>query len=260
MFNSATHKWTVLPECPKASFSIAVVNRQLTAIGGKESDKATNTLLSLPQDRPGIFQQKWIQQLPPMTYCRNNPAVATTNTSLIVAGGFCPDDNTKAPVEVLDTQTLRWFTVASLPHPLHQATATICGGRLYIGGGYSIFSSTKSVVMCEVKDLQSHSLATGPRSPVWKEIAPLPVVFSSLVAFQGQLLAVGGSTTRDNNGSTSKVRQYDATTNSWKIISQMKMKRAYSLAAVLPNNTLMVCGGNTPRSYSTHSVEIASLI
>ena len=264
IFNSRTGGWTVLPECPKKFFSIAVVNGQLTAIGGKESDKSTKTLLSLPQDRLGIFQQKWIQQLPPMTYCHNSPAVATTNTSLIVAGGWGPDEK-KAPVEVLDTQTLRWSTVASLPHPLYQATATICGDSLYIGGGYP--GPTKSVVMCELKDLlqsQQQSLLTRLHlsgiPPVWKEFAPLPVFLSSLVTFQGQLLAVGGSTTGFRTDSTSRVRQYDAATNSWKVISQMKMKRRYSLAAVLPNNTLLVCGGNTPCGDTTNSVEIAALI
>ena len=268
MFNSAIQKWTILPECPKKYFSVAVVNGQLTAIGGRQSDKDTNTLLSLPQDRPGIFQQKWIKHLPPMTYCHNSPPVATTNTSLIVAGGH-GQDREKAPVEVLDIQTLRWFTVASLPYPLWQATATICGDRLYISAAYP--GPTKSVVMCEMKDLlqsqpQPESQSLLPRlhlsssPPVWKEVAPLPVIWSSLITFQGQLLAVGGGITAHNTDSTSKVRQYDTATNSWKVISQMKMKRAYFLAAVLPNNTLMVCGGNTPYSDTTNSVEIASLV
>jgi serine/threonine protein kinase len=259
MFNSRTGQWTELLECPKRFFSIAVVNGQLRAIGGEQSYKATNTLLSLPQDRPGVFQQKWIEQFPPMTYCRNAPTVATTNTSLIVAGGAGPNQE-KAPVEVMDIQTLQWSTVASLPHPLWQASATICGNRLYIGGGYSTGGyATKSVVMCEVKDLlqsQPQSLATrlglSSSPPVWKEVAPLPVVQSSLVTFQGQLLAVGGG----NPHSTSEVRQYDATTNSWSVISHMKMKRRYCLAAVLPNNTLMVCGDIRP---PTTSVEIASV-
>ncbi|CAI8041046.1 Kelch-like protein 33 [Geodia barretti] len=252
MFNSRTWQWTILPECPKRFFSIAVVNGQLTAIGRKQSYKATNTLFSLPQDRPGIFQQKWIEQFPPMTYCRSSPAVATTNTSLIVAGGWGLDMQ-KASVEVMDIQTLQWSTVASLPLPFNQATATICGDRLYIGGGFSTDGSTKSVVMCEVKDLlqsQPQSLATRPglssSPPVWKEVAPLPVFVSSLVTFQGQLLAVGGSTTGRDADSTSDVMQYDVTTNSWKVVSQMKVKRRRCFAAVLPNNTLMVCGGHTP--------------
>ena len=164
--------------------------------------------------------------------------MATTDTSLIVAGGWGPDMK-KAPVEVMDLQTLYWTTrqSASLPSFLYQASTTICEGRLYIGGGYGSNGATKSVVMCEVKDLlQSIS---DPRSSlsVWKEVAPLPVVLSSLVTFQGQLLAVGGTHGQDAD-TTTEVMQYDVTTGSWKVISHMRVQRRYSLAAVLPNNTL----------------------
>ena len=57
MFNSRTKKWTVLPECHKVNFSIAVVNGQLTAIGGEHSRRVTNTLLSLSQDKSDVSQQ-----------------------------------------------------------------------------------------------------------------------------------------------------------------------------------------------------------
>ena len=131
-----------------------------------------------------------------MTYCHNNPAVATTNTSLIVAGGWGPDKD-KAAVEVLNTETLHWSTVASLPDPLYQATATICDGRMYIGGGFRDpgHGSAKLVLVCEVRDLlqsatsQSQTPACAYyHSHVWREIAELPVVRSSLAAIQGQLL------------------------------------------------------------------------
>ena len=261
MFNSGTEQWRVLPECPKKHFSIAVVNRQLTAIGGIHSDKATNTLLSLSQDKPDISQQKWLEQLPPMTYCHSVPAVATTNTSLIVAGGGAA--GVKATeVEIMDTPTLQWSTVASLPLPLYQATATICGDRLYLGGGFSSSGvATKSVLECEVKDLlqsqppsQASRSGLSGRPQVWREVAPLPVTVSSLVTFQGHLLAVGGVTAADR---TSDVREYDAATNFWNVIGQMRVQRCRSLSAVLPNNTLMVCGGRTPRGLTT-SVEIAN--
>ena len=260
MFNSRREQWTVLPKCNRVFFSIAVVNGLLTAIGGQVSG---NTLLSLSLDTPDISREKWIEKLPPMTYCHNSPAVITIDTSLIVAGGWGPDEE-KAPVEVMDTQTLQLSTVASLPHPLEQATATICGDRLYLGGGFGTGGwPTKSVLMCEVKDLlqskpQSQATRAGHSEScqVWKEVAPLPVTHSSLVTFQGHLLAVGGSGDAD---STSEVRQYDAATNSWSVISQMRLKRCYSLAVVLPNNTssLIVCGGATPPLGV--AVEIATL-
>ena len=259
MFNSGTKQWGVLPECPKKYFSIAVVNGQLTAIGGKHSGRVTNTLLSLSQDKPDISQQKWLGQLPPMTYCRSHPAVATTNTSLIVAGGWGTGVK-ETEVEVMDTQTLQWSTAASLPLPLSSATATICGDRLYLGGGIS--PVTKSVLECEVKDLlqsrppsQALRIDFSRRPQVWREVAPLPVTLSSLVTFQRHLLALGGGV----GDSTSEVREYDAATNSWNVISQMRVQRFSSLAVVLPNNTLMVCGGGTSFLDRTTSVEIASI-
>ena len=145
-------------------------------------------------------------------------------------------------------------------HPFSESTATICGERLYIGGGFTSGAiGTESVVMCEVKDLlqsQPQSLATrllGRRS-VWTEISPLPVILSFLVTFQGQLLAVGGTSAESN----AKVRQYDDSTDSWKVIGHMKVKLRNCLAAVLPNNALIVCGENRPNGH-TATVEVASL-
>ena len=163
MYNSMTQQWTVLPECPKRFFSIAVVNGLLTAVGGRKSLTApTKSLLSLSQQKGWLLtQKKWIEQFPPMTYYHNSPAVATTNTSLIVAGGWGPDED-KAAVEVMDTETLHWSTLASLPHPLWQATAAICGGRMYIGGGIASsykYEWTKSVLVCEVRAV-SYTTAT----------------------------------------------------------------------------------------------------
>ena len=266
MLNWRTGEWTsVFPECPKEFFSIAVVKGTLTAIGGNHLYKPTNTLLSLPD----TSQHQWIEQFPPMKYRHCVPAVTTTTRFLIVAGGWKDDFSKISEVEVMETQTLKWSTVASLPHPVSGAVATICGDRLYLGGGFGtgVGNPTKSVVMCEVGDLlQSRPQSPAPRlglsssPPVWKKVASLPVYNSSLVTFQGQLLAVGGSNTLSNTSSTSEVRQYDATTDSWNVISQMRLKRHSVLAAALPNNKLMVCGGLTPDGRTTPSVEIATAL
>ena len=251
MFNSETGQWIALAKCPNNYFSLAVVNGLLTAVGGKLKDKETNTLLSLAL----VSSQKWTKQFPPMIYSRNSPAVTTTEMSLIVAGGWEGCTEKLKIVEVLDTQSLQWSTVESLPSPLFEATATICGDRLYLGGGSTSGGWNKSVLVCKVKDLQSQPDPHNSSHPVWKEVASLPVVQSSLVTFQGKLLAVGGGTI--SNTASAEVRQYDVATNSWSTISEMKMKRWRAFASVLPNNTLMVCGGLTLAG-RTKSVEIAS--
>ena len=113
--------------CQKKNFYIAVVKGLLTAIGGQQSNSPTKSLLSLTEP------QKWTEQFPAMTYYHNVPAVICTSTSLIVAGGHGPDEE-RAPVEVMDTETLHWSTAANFPHRWHQATAVISGDRLYMVG------------------------------------------------------------------------------------------------------------------------------
>ena len=275
MYNSETGGWAILPACPKGNFSISMVNGLLTAIGGFQSSdgKDTKTLLSFTE------QQKWMERLPPMNYYHNLPAVACTSTSLIVAGGWGPDQE-QAPVEVMDTNTLCWSTAASLPHPWSQATVTICRDRLYMAGGWAKDNKTNSVLTCVVSELLQSTatahqslgvrptIASGLQPPtnshnVWQEIAPLPVCWSSLVTFHGHLLAVGGCDSDYNP--TSAVYQYDTTTNSWQVISHMNSKRFQCFTSVLPDHTLLVAGGivkpyihEKQERQDTDSVEIAS--
>ena len=189
MFKSRIGKWAVLPECPKKLFSIVVLNGKLTAIGGQYLGKAAISHLTPPeQHQLDTSYKKWDTHFPAMTYCHYSPVVVTSNTVLIVAGGWGPDKK-MAATEVMDTQTLQWSVLASLPWPWWQATAAICGDRMYLGGGVITGGkTTKSVIFCEVKDLlqsQSQSLLAASRAPVWKEVAPLLVVLSSLVTFRG---------------------------------------------------------------------------
>ena len=279
MYNSETGKWAILPECPNTDFAIAMVKGLFTTIGGKQSsdNKHTKTLLSLKTSRVLLRrteQQKWTKTYPPMVYYHESPAVACTSTSLIVAGGWGPDEK-QAPVEAMDTNTLHWSTVASLPHPWGQTSATLCGDRMYIAGGFVEGDQSNSVMTCFVSELlqstatQCQPLGARPTAAsglqpsidshnVWQEVAPLPVYRSSLVTLRGQVLAVGGCDLANNP--TSAVYQYDTATNSWKLISRMSNNRYVCFTAVLPDNTLLVAGGvvkEYPSRY-TDSVEIAS--
>ena len=81
------------------------------------------------------------------------------------------------------------------------------------------------------------------------------------MTFCGQLLAVGG--VGSDNKPTTAVYMYNQATNSWNIISHMTTARKLCFAAVLPNNQLMVVGGEAKIddkwSY-LDSVEFGSLI
>ena len=273
MYTSSTQLWRKLPTCPKLCFSIAVVNGALTAIGGKNAAMVDQkSLLCLPEHRHldphEISQLMWNEKFPSMHHFHNNPAVATTDSSLIVAGGFSSDKHSVA-VEVLDTNAVSWTVVSTLPHPLQQAVAAICGSRIYIGGGIPVGknSGTKSVIMCELDKLLSTASAQLSAGSVhrsrshskWTYIANLPVQMFSLVTLQDQLLAIGGCIKNFRDDTTSDVYQYDVHNDSWNVISHMNVKRFRCFAAALPDETLMVVGGQIGHEI-LNDVETASFI
>ena len=261
--NAATGKWSELPKCPHIDFALVVVNGVLTAVGGCDSSGNTNKLLSL------VGEGKWVEQLPRMPTKRYHTAAVCSGKTLVVIGGYCNGGGGRLKtVEVLDVDSLQWFITSELPHPLTQASATVCGDNLYLVGGLDGSGVTKSVLTCSLSALvQSAKPATlGGRlkkafsqtEQVWREVASLPVVLSTCTSLNGQLIAVGGSDS--HNKTTNAVYAYDPTTDRWDVISTMPTARRSCLVAVLPGNQLMVVGGCTGSSYDTMTdkVEVAT--
>ena len=260
--NASTGKWNKLPKCPHREFTLVVVNGVLTAVGGSNSSgNDTNKLLSL------VGEGKWVEQLPCMPTKRYWTAAVCSGKTLVVIGGI--SGVTQKTVELLDIDSLQWFIASELPHPLTQASATVCGDNLYLVGGFAKSDPTKSVLTCSLSALvQSAKPATlGGRSEkafsqteqVWREVASLPVVYSTCASLNGQLIAVGGWDSY-NEKTTNSVYAYDPTTDRWDVISTMPTARYLCLVAVLPGNQLMVVGGCTDSTYGTMTdkVEVAT--
>ena len=241
-YNSDSKGWGMLPQCPYKRSALAVVKGQITTIGGQFYE-STNKLLSL--------HGKWMEVFPPMPTKRNNTAAMTTKEHLIVAGGR-NGSKTLQTVELMDTQTLVWSTVASLPHPYANASATICGSQFYIMlGGWR---DKSFVLTCSLSELL-HSTSSSPSS-VWYRVADSPVYCSTCTAVNGELLAVGGCGQGDKAVAT--IHYYNATANSWNLVGNLPTARYQCLVAVPSTNEIIVVGGNehfTP----TDIVEITSI-
>ena len=80
-------------------------------------------------------------------------AVVCSGKALVVAGGKGESYTRLTTVEVVGTDTLQWSTASSLPHPFSDATATVCGERVYLGGGWDERGLTKSVFTCSLSAL-----------------------------------------------------------------------------------------------------------
>ena len=261
-YNSTNNKWSELPECPNSGFSLTMVNSLLTAIGGKTpNDEVTNSLLSLTDNQ-------WTKQFPPMPTKRWLTVVVCSGRSLVVAGGVRKGDKDLITVEVMDTETLQWFRTSSLPHPLYQASATLCGDQVYMLGGWVQNERSKSVFTCSLAALlqscQPQSLgerlktfSSASRPKVWHQLADTPVTLSTCASLHGRVLAVGGVSS--DRKETTAIHMYNTATNSWEVISQIATPRRQCLVAVLPHNQLMVVGGFIAGGL-TASVEIASIM
>ena len=264
----STHsKWSELPDCPNYDFSLAIVNSLLTAIGGKTPTnyKVTNSLFSFTDN-------KWTRQFPPMPTKRCVTAVVCNGRSLVVAGGVGEKDKNLSTIEVMDTETLEWSAASSLPHPLTQASATLCGNQVYMLGGWdqsgerskSVFTCSLAALLqsCQpqslVARLMNFSLVNLSVSKVWHQLADTPFSFSPCVSLHGRLLIVGGYIS--DNEESSAIHAYNTVDNSWEVISHMATSHHQSLVAVLPHNELMVVGGSTLASGGDDSVEIANIV
>ena len=260
------NSWLQLPDCPFDSCSLAIVNGQLTTIGG---DPLTNKLMSLANE------YRWTEKFPLMPTKRKYVTAVCTGTVLIIAGGSGENSMPLATVEVLNLETSRWSTAIDVPRCLFYCSAAVHGDQLYMLGGSLL---DKSVYTCSVSALlqtctQRSLLGTFKRALslsnsssgasvwTWGQLPHLPVMESTCVTFCGQLLVIGGEDSP--NKPTTAVYMYNQATNYWKIISHMATARRGCFAAVLPNNQLMVVGGEikiNDRWTRSDSVEFGNLI
>ena len=256
-------KWSTLPDTEWSYSSLAVIDGILTTVGGYRDSCYTNSLLSLT--RIGERRQ-WFKIFPAMPTPRSQTVSVTTQQTLIVAGGvMVTTDKNLTLVEVMDIPNKQWTTASHLPCPFGQISGAICGDQLYLAGGFvELYKPSKSVLTCSVTDLLSppspaaglRTLSLANKTVVWRRAHDLPVIKSTLITLGGHLLAIGGGD--DSGRDTTDVHCYDTHTDSWQVVSNTENKRRLCLAAVLPEDCLLVVGGWCG-SMTIDSVEIGSL-
>ena len=248
----STSSWSQLPDSPTDSCPSVIINNLLTLVGGNpHRDALTNKLFSLTGEGS---DRRWTEEFPPMPTKRFRSTAVCTGASLIVTGGVDKDGSTLQTVEVLNTETLQWSTVADLPQPLYQAPTVVCGDQIYILGKFSnvMYTCSLRILIQSRKPFLASIWNRGAR--IWQEVAAPPVTQTTCVSIHGRLLAIGGK-----EKSTTAIHMYTPATDSWEVISHMKTPRCECIAAVLPNNQLMVVGGYTTGEYQTDSVEYATV-
>ena len=246
-----------LPPYRYKYFSMAVVNDQLVLVGGREADKRTN--------RMGVWNEqskRWTHSLPPMITACYSPSVATHNNRwLVVIGGASDAEIELSRVEILDTtESLQWYLAASLPQPCHQVSSISIGNICYLLGGFTKGVQFKKVFSVCLDDLvsqavsQSASASAPPTPSPWQCLPHTPLTYSTALAFNGALLAVGG-----NRSGSSSIHIYQPSSNSWVKAGELPTNRCDSGCIVLPSGEVLVVGGGV-NDETRQKLEIASIL
>ena len=225
-YDSEKDDWSNLPECPQTNFGLAVINNLLTAVGGLSSGlfsgDYTNRLVS-------FNGSKWVTIFPPLPTKRSWLAVISAQNYLIAVGGV-GEGGALSTVEVMNIATREWYTAASLPEPVCDMSATVCGGCLYLLGGVKNGNPAHAVFTCTLDSLL-HSCHPPSQTPphtneagVWQRIADVPILNFTCTTLNGRVLAVGGEGSDGTH--TADVYMYNADSDSWTLVGHMSTARS----------------------------------
>ena len=242
-YDSSQDKWSRLPPCDAIMFAIAQFMGSLITVGGVVEDGVNAKVYRFVEET-----QKWDEFLKPMPTARFSPAVATTQSAIVVSGGGTGDiDGNTLPttaVEVYSSETSQWHTADPLPIPYTSMTSVTITDTWYQLGGIGIDDAILTVLSAPLTDLIQK--ATSPThqsaSPktVWKTLPDTPLKESAAASVNGNLLAVGGY-----NSPSPAVYVFLPDTNSWVRVTNgdLPEPRYACAAAQLSSNQVLAVGG-----------------
>ena len=217
-----------LPSCPCRNSGLAIIDSELTTVGGEDGPGRTNGLFTLRQG-------KWVEVYPPMNTAHSDPAVVSTSDGdyLIAIGGHDRNSAATATVELFQVKSRRWYKLTDLPQPLPLPSATICGDQLHVIG------SDRNGYSCSLQSLPSNDKPiTSPLTLSWKPLPPLPVCDSTAATLCGQLVLIGGGPYWSPANSIHQLVE-----GQWVEIGSMTSGRYWCLAVSPSPDRILIVGG-----------------
>ncbi len=240
-------------------FGMAAIHGKLVLAGGRDprNGKESKDI--------GVWdprRHKWTAPYSQLRSARYLPTVIGYRKWLIVAGGGNSAGsvvNAYDLVEVLDTATNEWFTASPLPLGCIQMSHALLNDTLYLLGGWRDNAPIKEVFAIPLHSLivdalcsTSRSGSDPPQSSPWRTLATTPLGYSTALAFQGALLAIGGKRAREEGGQAeSCIYRFERSMARWISVGELAFPRYWCASVALPSGfEFLILGGRNSRQGS----------
>ena len=248
-YDLQTQQWTKLHQYHYWDFTMTEINHQLTLVGGCDvsTHKTTNAVAVYASS-----QRSWEQPYPPMNTPRMFPAVSTYHQRLVVAGGCDVNFTDLATVEILNTSThhSQWLSTIPLPVRCRRMSSAIIDDTLYLLGG----SLGKQVLSVSLSALTQ----TDKPPAQWHALSDAPLEWSTAIAANGFLLAVGGSITMMQYSSA--IHIYNQKNNTWMKVGDLPTKRDDQACCLLSSEEILAAGGQNQDNMWTKELLTISIL
>ena len=229
--------------CDYHRSSLVIMNKQLIAVGGTanqgDGSDCEKVLISISSDG----NNKWAEMKQPRSRCTSIACQHDGQDLLIIAGGEHPVGTTLRTVEILQVTTTSKIPmiVCPLPEMLYSCSAAVVKDQLYLLGGWvKRQDASNKLFTCPIKSLyEGHN-------DVWQSPAELQAAQTTCVAFNNQLLTIGGTWCSCYECKCSKptenICKYDEETNEFECIGSTPVAQ-YLCLACTTGNTFFIAGG-----------------
>ncbi|MDE0468583.1 MAG: hypothetical protein OYL97_16150 [Candidatus Poribacteria bacterium] len=193
------------------------------------------------------FAGGW-EQVTELPISRFGNAAAAVDGRIYIIGGYDRQKNLggRAPalsiVDVYDTQTNTWHTVANMPTPRVDVRTAVFSNEIYVFGGYDrkgprgTRRNKKTVEMYDT------------RTDAWVKKRDMPSfrIYFTTVVVDGKIYVIGGKVEGPfNPKSINLVEIYDPLTNTWEKRADMPTARALTDAVVVDDKVYVLGGQKT---------------
>ena len=254
--------WGTLGKYNNTLFAMAVLGggRRLVLIGGYNQPQDTYSNEIVHWDNHG---KRWLPIYIPMPTARSDAAALAYKQYLLVAGG-CNSMGNLTTVEVLNTETVQWSTVAPLPVPIEgliQSTSHIDSAHpqsdtWYLMGWERGLNQPPNTFRISIRELIQQAKGELQWAN-WVKLPDPPLSCCSAVVFRGCLFAVGGKD--QQNVKKKDIHLYMSGTCQWLCVAELPTPRHSCSCCAFSSEEFMVIGGceNTGNTMFSTRVDLA---